>query len=314
MTDFIEYVVSELKNKRLAKDDALSLVRQFYLRSANSGKSAVLHPLLHANTSDLSQQRYTSTFTGQEFFLADHLVEVAGGNRHSVLPGVAYLEMARAAVERALPDSGGARALELRDVVWSRPLVVRASTELSICLSTDESEQIAYEISSGTAERDVVVHCQGRAIFTPHVAGTKLNLEELKSQMRGSRLEGATLYALCSRMGLHYGPAHRGVESLERGERQLLARLQLPTACAGRAAEYVLHPSLMDAALQACLVTESEEGYDRPWLPFALDCLRWSEETEDASQPTIIASVVRFSNLLLKGFGETQIIMTVPQE
>ncbi len=37
-------------------------------------------------------------------------------------------------------------------------------------------------------------------------------------------------------------------------------------------------------------------------------------KTEDASQPTIIASVVRFSNVLLKGFGETQIIMTVPQE
>ena len=37
-------------------------------------------------------------------------------------------------------------------------------------------------------------------------------------------------------------------------------------------------------------------------------------KTEDASQPTLIASVVRFSNLLLKGFGETQIIMTVPQE
>ena len=37
-------------------------------------------------------------------------------------------------------------------------------------------------------------------------------------------------------------------------------------------------------------------------------------KTEDASQPTIIASVVRFSNVLLKGLGETQIIMTVPQE
>ena len=37
-------------------------------------------------------------------------------------------------------------------------------------------------------------------------------------------------------------------------------------------------------------------------------------KTEDASQPTIIAAVVRFSGVLLKGFGETQIIMTVPQE
>jgi len=36
--------------------------------------------------------------------------------------------------------------------------------------------------------------------------------------------------------------------------------------------------------------------------------------TEDASQPTIIASVVRYSNFFLKAGGETQIIMTVPQE
>ncbi|HXI94072.1 MAG TPA: polyketide synthase, partial [Blastocatellia bacterium] len=33
--------------------------------------AAVLHPLLHANTSDLNEQRYSSTFTGEEFFLAD---------------------------------------------------------------------------------------------------------------------------------------------------------------------------------------------------------------------------------------------------
>ena len=39
-----------------------------------------------------------------------------------------------------------------------------------------------------------------------------------------------------------------------------------------------------------------------------------SYRTEDASQPTIIAAVVRFNNLLLKTGGETQIIMTVPQE
>lgn len=36
--------------------------------------------------------------------------------------------------------------------------------------------------------------------------------------------------------------------------------------------------------------------------------------TEDATQPTLIASVVRFSNYLLKVGGETQIIMTIPQD
>jgi hypothetical protein len=38
-------------------------------------------------------------------------------------------------------------------------------------------------------------------------------------------------------------------------------------------------------------------------------------KTEDSSQPTIIAAVVRFNGLVKSfGGGETQIIMTVPQE
>ena len=64
-----------------------------------------IHPLLQQNTSDLTEQRYSSTFTGGEFFLADHVVR---GQR--VLPGVAYLEMARAAVAAA---AGSARTAGL---------------------------------------------------------------------------------------------------------------------------------------------------------------------------------------------------------
>ena len=42
-------------------------------------------------------QRFSSVFTGEEFFLADHVVK---GQR--VLPEVAYLELARAAVVQTL--------------------------------------------------------------------------------------------------------------------------------------------------------------------------------------------------------------------
>ena len=50
-----------------------------------------LHPLVHANTSDLCEQRFTSSFTGEEFFLRDHVVQ-----DQRVLPGAAQLELARA--------------------------------------------------------------------------------------------------------------------------------------------------------------------------------------------------------------------------
>ena len=59
--------------------------------SANSGASGTngaigsltgIHPLVHRNTSNLADLRFSSTFTGQEFFLDDHRVR---GQR--VLPG-----------------------------------------------------------------------------------------------------------------------------------------------------------------------------------------------------------------------------------
>ena len=85
---------------------------------AGAATVAHLHPLVQQNTSNLTRQRYTSSFTGDEFFLADHRV-----NDRRILPGVAYLEMARAAVEHALGDSDGAssRTIRLEDVAWLRP-------------------------------------------------------------------------------------------------------------------------------------------------------------------------------------------------
>ena len=54
MTDFLQYVLSEVKHKRLAKAEALDLLRQFHSRESAEiyGESPVprLHSLLHRNT------------------------------------------------------------------------------------------------------------------------------------------------------------------------------------------------------------------------------------------------------------------------
>src|SRR4051812_42866398 len=124
MIDFIEYVVAELKSKRLSKTDAVSLVRQFSSRGSHSAGGPLIHPLLHRNTSDLGEQRYGSTFEGTEFFLADHQVKPDGETAHKVLPGVAYLEMARAAIVDAMPEWPEETVLELRNTAWAYPIVV----------------------------------------------------------------------------------------------------------------------------------------------------------------------------------------------
>src|SRR6187431_2231519 len=126
MIDFIEYVVSELKSKRLSRADAHDLIRDYSGNAAPAPRLAMLHPLLHRNVSDIDGSRYVSSFDGSEFFLSDHQVMAEGDRAVSVLPGVACLEMVRAAVVDARTDGDAGQRLRIDDVVWLKPIVVAA--------------------------------------------------------------------------------------------------------------------------------------------------------------------------------------------
>ena len=184
-------------------------------QNAGNGVAApVLHPLLHRNTSDLRQQRYNSTFTGDEFFLRDHQVAVDDQGVKKVLPAAVYLEMARAAVEQAWPAPSESKALELRNVVWAQPMVVSESKQVNIALLANDHDQIDFEIYSPASDEEIV-HCQGHAVWNGQTASSNLDLEQL-------RASGETL-----------------------------ARLQLPNGAENTLGEYVLHPCLLEEALRA---------------------------------------------------------------
>ena len=119
---------------------------------------AQIHPLLHQNTSVLSEQRFSSTFTGQEFFFEDHVIK---GQR--VLSGAACLEMVRAAVEEAT-NAGVANdrnGIRLKSVVWGRPItVVDRPILVHIRLFPEDNAfcqggEIGYEIYSAPQSCDV---------------------------------------------------------------------------------------------------------------------------------------------------------------
>jgi acyl transferase domain-containing protein len=236
---------------------------------------AVLHPLLHSNTSDLSRQRYSSTFTGDEFFLTDHRVRTNGHMGKKVLPGVAYLEMARAAIEHASPRPSVSRILELHNTVWLKPVVVTEHKQVSIALIANDDDQVDYEIYSIEAGQETA-HCQGQAVLSHQPASARLDLEQIKARMKRGKLEPLDIYAMFAKMGLNYGPAHQGIISIYLGERQLLTQLRLPTAVETSRRQYILHPSVMDSALQASIGLLVDANYlpDKPYVPFALESLR----------------------------------------
>jgi len=236
-----------------------------------------LHPLIAENSSTLDATRFTARFTGQEFFLADH---VAMGEK--VLPGAAYLEMARAAVSLAQADGSGA-PMRLKNVVWARPYVAGAAPRpLNVTLAAQEG-RVAWRIWSEAPDGSEVLHGQGAALAGVPSPAEKIDLAALGAATPLA-LKGSNCYAALKSMGMAYGPAHQGLETVffspPGAPRQALARIVLPETLATSAGPYVLHPALIDAALQACigLVAAAlhprpltDGGSDRAALPFALD-------------------------------------------
>jgi len=270
MIDFIEYVVGELKSKRLSKGHALALINQFSGRPSVAG-TAVLHPLLHRNTSDLAQQSYACSFSGSEFFLRDHRVH---GNK--VLPAVAYLEMIRAAMADAVPDRAG-QTLELRNVIWAQPVVVQERKDVSVALSVAAAgdERVDFEIYSA-AESDEAIHCQGQALWFEGSRPPRCDIETLRTQMDRSRVDAASIYEAIAAIGIDLGPAQQGIRAIHQGERQQLVEISLPETVLGTRDDYVLHPSVMDSVLQAAsgLFVDLTQRAGQPPVPFALESLQ----------------------------------------
>ncbi|KAF3469294.1 SDR family NAD(P)-dependent oxidoreductase [Streptomyces sp. Tu 3180] len=234
---------------------------------------ARLHPLLHANTSTLRGQRFTSVYTGEEFFLRDHRI---GGT--PVLSGAACLELARAAVAASLDEPH--RVSKLRNVAWTRPVTLHEpGLTVQVRLRPGEPGEVGFEIlvpgdpAAGTAD---VLHSEGVAQVIPQPATAnhdiRVDLPRLRDECRTPGPGADALYATAEARGIGYGPAHRGVRRLWTGAGQVLARIELPPGVRDTRDAYGLHPSTVDAGLQACAGLLSEAAGEGPLLlPFAVD-------------------------------------------
>ncbi|MEM7125456.1 MAG: SDR family NAD(P)-dependent oxidoreductase [Chloroflexota bacterium] len=227
----------------------------------------VLHPLIHKNTSTFTEQRFTTTFLGNEFFLRDHQVQ-----GESVLPGVVYLEMAQAGAEIAVE---GERVTQLRNVVWVSPITVgnNVPVETHLALYQDERQGVCYEVRTLDDDGKSVLHGQGKLGFDANFEQMQvIDLEAIRQRCPEAQ-SGQACYQQCQRQGLTYGPTFQVIEEVISNEREVLARLQLPDEVAD--GPYILHPSLLDGVLQSVvgLTSRDSELNEALYLPFALDLL-----------------------------------------
>ncbi|SFE51876.1 probable biosynthetic protein, Pnap_2097 family [Chitinophaga sp. CF118] len=216
--------------------------------------SSRLHPLLHYNSSTLKEQKYTSIYTGSESFLSDHKVR-----EEKVLPGVAYLELAREAGAR----STGEKINWLKDVTWLSPIRVNEIPEkVSICLYSS-GEEVGYEVyrENGGQEQ---VSSQGKLSTKMQQAPERQNPEAIRQRLFHTK-EHETCYSLFKAMGLDYGKSFRGIEKLYYSEEEALSRISLPNEDG-----YILNPGILDSALQTCIGLGFAKGDQVLSLPFSV--------------------------------------------
>ena len=192
--------------------------------------------------------------------LAEH--RVAG---RSILPAAAFLEMVRTAATAIVAD----QSVQFNSVVWLRPLENSRAAETQVRLRR-EKEQIRFTVESyGDGER--LVHAQGEVSYVLEPAQPEaIDLPAIRSRCL-HELEGPNIYERFVQAGMEYGPYFQSLERLWIGGHEVLGKLRLPPVCEGERGAYLLHPSLLDGALQAAagsrLVTDRVE----PQLPFSVD-------------------------------------------
>ncbi|MES2824542.1 MAG: SDR family NAD(P)-dependent oxidoreductase [Pseudomonadota bacterium] len=249
-------------------------------RSRPGVAAEVLHPLLHSNTSIFGQQRYSSTFSGKEIFLSDYHLNTDGALGVKVLPAVAYLEMARAAVAQATLTQGTPGLLELHNTSWLQPLAVSENKQVTIALFENDENEIGFEIYSAETDDEgqsqEVIHGQGTVVGNKNTATAKLDLQQLKGQMSSEQLDPDNLYAVFANMGMNYGESYQRIKAIYPGDQQQLVQLNWSEAAENAQADYVLHPGLMESALQAALglMIDPIQLPNQPVVPFALESLK----------------------------------------
>ncbi|MBM7815047.1 type I polyketide synthase [Saccharothrix algeriensis] len=226
-----------------------------------SGDARVHHPLLGERVPAPHPLWHNEVEPVRVPWLADHLL-----SGEVVVPAAGFAEMALAAGASAL-----GRPVEVRRLEISRPLVVPWPDTAGVRtqVSVDPGDGAVAITSTQGADAEPRPHVRGRvraAVGRPPAPRDPAALRRGLTR----RLGGAELYDRLDDHGLAYGPAFRVLTGLSTGDGRVLAGYRHDAPAGG----FVVHPVLLDGALQAGAPLISGKLAGEVFLPAAFDAVR----------------------------------------
>ncbi|WP_189960184.1 polyketide synthase dehydratase domain-containing protein, partial [Streptomyces alanosinicus] len=229
----------------------------------SAGLEAVGHPLLGAAI--VSADSGEVVLTGRlsvdtQPWLADH--DVLGT---ILFPGTGFVELA----VRAGDHAGCERVEEL---TLHAPLVLPERGGVAV--------QVWVGAPDAAGRRSVTIHSRPEhaddAEWTRHAEGTlapegAIPAADLTAWpppgATPTAVEGA--YALLLDRGYHYGPVFQGLKAAWSSGDSLYAEVALPEQAHADAAEFGIHPALLDAAMHVALIDDGSSTDESTVLPFS---------------------------------------------
>lgn len=225
-------------------------------------------------------------------YLKDHKVDT-----HTVFPGAGFVEMALAAGVQLFEG----RPFAIEDFEIRKPLILTESPSGLLMELTYEPSERTFTIQSKFEQA---------ASWSVHVVGS-MRSERTESSFAQSAWSAPSVdeepegvgqfYGHMSDLGLKYGDEFRAVRELAAGAGRSTGRVSLSETAGKRAAEYALHPVLLDAALHVFSASAKsvEDRRAKMKLPVRFAKILFLKSPGASSR--VKASVLHFNEELIEG-------------
>ena len=240
--------------------------------SSMAGATPVAHPLLQRRSSTAEGTVFGAMLDARtQWVLDEHRVRGAD----PVLPGTAYVEMARAAVAAVAPR--GAAAIELSDLMFTSPLVVPEKTPAWVETHLVGSDTFSISVRSTSRQSAPVEHAtgSGRVLGAWTPSPIDVRAIEKRCTLRTASF-GPGEQELPQERLLGFGPRWKVVRQAAFGRKEAIAHLELPDAHAADLGTFSLHPGLLDLATGFAFSLIETDGADKLVVPLSYGRVRVS--------------------------------------